>query len=44
LKAEFDKFDIEAEIKNNKGNFQIQSSSLKGISESVSVIRANIVN
>lgn len=44
LKAEFDKFDVEAEIKNNKGNFQIESSSLKGISEATSVIRANIVN
>ncbi len=44
LKAEFDKFDVEEEIRKNDGKFVIESSSLKGISQSVDVIRANIVN
>jgi hypothetical protein len=44
LKTEFDKFDVEEEIRKNDGKFVIESSSLKGISQSVEVIRANIVN
>jgi len=44
LQAEFGKFDVEEAIKKNDGKFLLESSSLKGITQSVEVLRANIVN